>query len=453
MKAIAGILKYFLLFNPSSMIAVPFILVMSTLALILLINSQDVWELFLLIGTMQATATGLHLRFAVRCSGTELLPHHRKYHLITAGGIFTITFFLSTVALPFAVISPWSSISFYLLFSALGLWLSYLTPTDDGSQNTLFLLFTMMMMAVLKNTSNIYSVAQALPHFGPLYIIIISLLSLIFFCRYFLKGHHVVPNNPSRWRDNLAAMAKGDLDLVDFRSRWITSKLISRLARKNVSSGLTRLLRIGLFSPAISGGLLEFGTIFLCLFVILWLNLPGTKLLGRLAFDTLPIICVLATGMLTTDIFSHRTRIPTLYLQSRFPSRRAFIDTLLRCYLSLIGKQLAFVVLIFALIITMRFGLRPDVWNHMLQALFLGLSMSLGWIAVFLIYCRRIKSMETLWILFFILFVVVALLIVVDNWYGYSIWIIVPMIVALCLFRYAVRRWSDDEIGAFFDAL
>ena len=77
MKAIAGILKYFLLFNPSSMIAMSFILVILAFILIFLNNSRDAWELFLFIGTIQAAATGFHLRSAVRCSGTDLLPYHR----------------------------------------------------------------------------------------------------------------------------------------------------------------------------------------------------------------------------------------------------------------------------------------------------------------------------------------------------------------------------------------
>ena len=465
MNAIACILKTYLRreWRPMTALMFPAIILVIANGSLLRSTSQHAWFFFLFAGTMLSAAVGYHLNMITHLSETDLLPNHRQYHLLVAGGIFTVIFLWSTVALPFVVIPPWHVVALYLLFYSLGLWVGYLGSDSRGmallgmSILVAMSILQVMYVDVLKSAASAQGVSivekslSLVGNLWPLCIIIISLLSLIFFCRWFLRGHSVTPRQ-NRQNDNQILFATGDP--ADSQSIWMASRAIAILAKRETAhSRLVRLLHFGLFSPTCTASITYAGAIIVSFFVFFWFlhNSGKSTASGAFAFNALPLICFITTGMLAFDFRSHHTRMTALYLQSRLPSRKAFADAVLCSYLLTAGKQLGFIALIFAFITAAKFGWQLNGWDRMLQLLLFGFSLSLGVIALSLIHGRRILFQSPI-LGALMASVVLGMLGPIDYPYEYRMWIIVPVIAAIFLLLYAIRRWRDSEMDAAFNA-
>ena len=455
MKAIVCILKTYLRRERALFFALLItILVFMAHVFLLGSNSWQSWLGFLYAGTMLSVAIGCHLSMVIRCSETDLLPRHRQYQLLAAGGIFTIMFLWSTVALPFAAISPWHVIAFYFLFSSLGLWIGCL-GYENSPMAVLAMAILLGMCADASMSADpahgVSYMERGLAYIGnlwPLYAIIISLLLLIFFCRWFLRGHPVMPRS-NRQRDKQIYIATGEM--ASSGSIRVASRTIHILAkRKTAPFRLVRLLHFGIFSPVftVNGAYAFVCFISLLVFFLVAHRYVGAK--GGFAFQALPLVCVFTTVIFTVDFLSHRTRMPALYLQSRLPSRKAFADAVLYSYLLTAGKSLSYIVWIFIVMTATKFGVNGHVWYHMLQSLLFGFSLSAGVIALSLIYCRRIRSRAPMWILFVIILIVLPR---IDCMCGQDMWIIAPVIVAILLLLYAIHRWRNSEMDAAFNVI
>ena len=459
MKAIVCILKTYL-WHKRALIFLPALAICMFLANIVLSGTKSrlfSWLFFLYAGIILSIAIGYHLSMVIRCSETDLLPRHRQYQLLAAGGIFTIMFLWSTVALPFAAISPWHVIAFYLLCSSIGLWLGYLNFGSKGTfgLDWLGMVILLAMCVDISRSANptrgVSYVERGLLRVGdlwPLYVVIVSLLSFIFFCHWFLHRYPAMLR-PSRQNDNKIFIATGDR--ANFLSIWMAARMISILAkRKTAPFRLVRLLQFGLFSPMSTASILNVCTNTFLAFLSLWLGKLGRQGLGDFAEIAIPMVCIMTTVLLAFDFISHRTRIPMLYLQSRLPSRRAFADAALYSYLLLAGRQLGFTVLIVAFITAVKFGWQLDNWMNVLQSLLVALPMIFGLITFPLIYGRSLPSPVTILILFAITFILLpttALFLI------FGIWGIVPMIAAaIFLLLYAIRRWRNSEMDAVFES-
>jgi hypothetical protein len=441
---------------------------------VLLISRSDIsWYVFLYTGMLVTTAgIGTSLGAMIRVDEAKLLPLWRKRQLQAAGVILSAMLLWSLAALPFAGISPWRIVAFYLFFHSTWLWLFSLGTYGGVLQNIAMMLLVILALGDIWYQTSLMAMDWLTGQIGvlwPLYAIVFSLLSFAAFCRWYMKWKCPVANSsqPNEERVNnpfvLLLEWSDRVGLSSFPQR------VSRRAKKHKGSSvqLMLLMRLSLFDRICGMSMMTVvGYIFLYLVCAgISLHMNGYK--GFSTHSLLPLLCVMSMAGVATDFLRHRSSFSTLYLSARLPSRRDFAKTILRTYLLVCGSHFVVITLV-VLAIHAVFPWARRV--NLPQLLVTGLSLGLLTIAVTLL-CSHIEKPG------FLFWLIVSMLgglaffegrggvwikvlatysdgtvrvAVVDEG---ARWVLlsVLLVVAVGVFSYAVYRWYARAVDAILE--
>ncbi|MBP1624552.1 MAG: hypothetical protein H6Q07_2572 [Acidobacteria bacterium] len=407
---------------------------------------------FLLYGFAFAAATiGVHLRQMAEGNVAAMFPNYRGLLLTTAGLILAVLLIWPVALTGQMGVPLLITLGGFLSVACLVLWVSY--NLENGLVAVLGILGTWWLFIDIYRlaapSGQVSTIGQLAPVFGsswPAYLTLASALGLTAFARCFLSSR---PSS-SLFRDCYrAALETGDwVDPASFR---IVENSIQRLLERKRDpqpspDRLAGMLQFGIFSPCYSANLYYLfagGIVISALFLYLASHQeqhPGALMMNFYVLFAFYWV----TTVVAANFFSHRNRMPAIYLWSNLPSRNSFARAAVLSYLLVVGKQ---VLSLTAALLLLNAIFPWTAWMRLVPLCLLGVALSILNVS-FSLWASRIVSTSThiiSWMLInmFSISPIVAFPGLISR--PWTLVAVASPVVALLLWL-ALRRWEKTEL-------
>jgi hypothetical protein len=404
------------------------------------------WCYFLYAATMTAAGIGFHLRQSLESCEVDLLQNYRQRHLIAAGIILTVLTIWPVLLTALRGGPVLLTLAAYLFFECLALWIAIFGASRMGVPSAIGFCSIIWAFHDVWNlmpwaTPGVSRIAQLASMIGPdweIYTIAASVLGFLIFAIYYLRASCMRLAN--EFENDFWKCYKTQ-DNVDSHSMNAAAKNISRLSRKlpNESPGSyrsIRLIQIGLFSPG--SVVASFNSFFTAIFIGVSLTFCIYLVKGMIFFALTYgyfVISVLIAG----DFYSHRNRLPAIYLQSRL-SRKSFMRTTIWALMLIFLRGMLNFTVVMA-VSNELFSLA--VWTRFFQLCLGGIAVGFFQVSLGLLIKDRAISSAIKALIYFL--PIIALL-VLSPLYSHWLYIAAIAIAGCFLFLPAIRFWGNSEL-------